>query len=200
LPTKTSLPDNYSNLNLHIYSPNLSKRLPFSHPSDILTNLTNHLLTTRRLLVCGPPNSGKSTLMSAVAKHYVSCSHLNTNRKVTHFTATRSNGLELCQLLTAINRNAANTAGGLPAVLVIDDIHAVSGVTDILQRCLTSASTATAVIACASKPASHFTALTRACHFRCVSLSKYKRKLNIPNLLDDFFLEFTSNHNLNTNL
>ncbi|XP_042855628.1 neuron navigator 3-like [Penaeus japonicus] len=173
-------------------------------PSTSLKRLANLLVEHRRLVLAGPPSSGKTFLANALAEFFIT----NSGREVTEdaiktFTVTGSNSLEMCQMLSSLwprgltstgrcSNSLSNTSAGssssssntsstsnhlesspaLPAVIIIDDIHAAGGVVETLQRCLPSSiHSGPAIIATSCPTAALATRLHIHCNFRWATLS-----------------------------
>jgi energy-coupling factor transporter ATP-binding protein EcfA2 len=105
-----------------------------------IASLTRELLKTRRLLVCGPSDSGKTQLVRALAYHVTAAHHAAAFTAVysaadtapvssavspTFFTVSGTNGLQLCQLLTSTVRQ--KTYGDRSSAIKTDAACAVSG-------------------------------------------------------------------------
>lgn len=137
-------------------------------PASSLKRLASQLTEHRRLVLAGPPASGKSFLAHTLAHFFITNSGRElTDDAVRTFKVTGSNTLELCQMLssmwprglTSSSRSTSSMSSNLsvsssssissnitspevestpPAVIIIDDLHAAGGVVETLQRCLPS--------------------------------------------------------------
>lgn len=170
-------------------------------PATSLKRLASLLVEHRRLVLAGPPASGKSFLAHTLAQFFV----VNSGRDLSEdaiktFRVNGSNSLELCQLLSSLwprgltssGRSASSisstNSSGIsvssvssdtssventpPSVIILDDLHAASGVVETLQRCLPVAvHTGPAIIATCCPTAALSTRLHIHCNFRWAALS-----------------------------
>ncbi|KAK7107389.1 hypothetical protein V1264_015327 [Littorina saxatilis] len=109
-------------------------------PKSIIQRYVSLLLEHRRIILCGPSGTGKTYLAQKLAEHLV----LRSGKELTAgcvavFNVDHKSAKELRQYLANIaDQCEATSAGALPSVVILDNLHHVASLADVFNGFLTA--------------------------------------------------------------
>ncbi|BES93428.1 neuron navigator [Nesidiocoris tenuis] len=103
-------------------------------PKPIIQRYISMLTEYRRIILCGPGGTGKTYLANKLAEFLViRAGKESTAEAIATFNVEHKSSKELRQYLANIAEQCENNAGDLPSVIILDNLHQASSLTEVFN-------------------------------------------------------------------